>query len=108
MPIIQKARYTVIVSPEYQKTLVTLAKNYGVSQGMMIECLIDMAGRFDAEALCKLQALVAYRKSAKVDGRKTNAELAKKLSKLSPAQIQAILAEIDTKIEGVKTVKGEL
>lgn len=79
-----KLRYTVITTEQHREKLNKIAKTYRISQGDVIEVLLDQANlgllghHFDAK------------RESKSDGKLTKTELMKKMKGLTPEQLAAI------------------
>lgn len=78
------SRYTIILPNDHQARLAVMAKTYKLSQGEILEGLIEHA---DME---KLGPIFAKMREDKVAGRQSKKELLKRLSKLDPEQLKAL------------------
>lgn len=84
-------RYTVIFSPVHREKLKQTAKQFGITQGEVVEVMLD---QLDANAMAPhFQA----KKTGKAEGRITKTELVKKMKDLTPAQLAAIEAIVSQK-----------
>jgi len=81
-------RYAIVVEQSVQNKLAELAKQHKISQGAVVE---ELMGLVNTDALAK--ALVA-RREHKVSNRSGKSAILKKLSKLSPEQLEALAAQM--------------
>lgn len=81
-------RYAIVVEQLVQTKLAALAKQHKISQGAVVE---ELMGLVSPEMLEK--ALVARRES-KVSNRSGKSAILKKLSKLTPEQLEMLAAQM--------------
>lgn len=81
-------RYAIIVEQVVQEKLAKIAKTHKISQGAVVETLMEHAD------MDKLDAAFKARREAKVAGRTGKTAILKRLSKLTPEQLEALAAQL--------------
>jgi len=81
-------RYAIVVEQTVQEKLAKIAKTYKISQGAVVETLMDSAD------MSKLEEAFKARREAKVAGRTGKTAILKRLSKLTPEQLEALAAQL--------------
>ncbi len=84
----EKARYTVVIDEQLQRKLADIAKTYKISQGAVIEVLVEQA---DVTAL---HDAMSAKREEKVAGRQSRTakhkDLIEMLGKMTPEQIEQL------------------
>jgi len=86
METTQRTRYSIDIDGPHREQLAAIAKAYKLSQGEVIETLLDYAGEDDG-----IKPLFVAKREAKVAARKPKNALYQKFKGLTPAQLEAAL-----------------
>lgn len=85
-------RYTIVLSAAHQDKLAAVAKQFKISQGEVIEELLDHAAGLESMA-----ERFTARREEKVAGRTSKKELLGKLKSLPAEELAALLAQTGVK-----------
>lgn len=87
-------RHTVVISESYKKKLKAVAKNYHLTQGEVIEVLLDQMN------LAQIGGHFEARRKQKEGGRTTQKDVIDALKGLTPEQLKAVEEAIErTKVQ---------
>ncbi|MDR9847040.1 hypothetical protein [Herbaspirillum huttiense] len=91
----KKSRYTIEISPEHQAKLAATAKQHKLSQGEVIEVLLELIDpAVHDPALAKRREEKVVERTAKRAAEAPKKEVLAKFKSLSPEQQAALLANI--------------